>query len=159
MFRLYHIISACIFLLLTQTAFGPSTKAEEIKVQIQSITAVLPVERIEPSIEFFKKIGFSTDQAVPEGDHLGFVIVKRGETQLMYQTYSSIEGDVGSLGDIKKGAPTNIYIVVDDINAIDTALSGHDIVLQRRKTFYGAEETGYREPGGHLITFAEFAAE
>ncbi len=127
-------------------------------MQTLSITAVLPVERIEPSIEFFTKIGFTTDQAVPEGDHLGFVIVKHGETQLMYQTYSSIEEDVGSLGDIQKGAPSNIYIVVNNINTIEAALSGYDITIPHRTTFYGAEEIGYREPGGHLITFAEFSS-
>ncbi|UTW55340.1 hypothetical protein [Kordiimonas sp. SCSIO 12610] len=132
---------------------------EEGLMKVQSITAVLPVERIEPSIEFFKKIGFTTDQEVPEGDHLGFVIVKQGETQLMYQTYSSIAEDVGGLGDIQKGAPSNIYIIVDNIDAVEQSLTDYTVTLERRKTFYGAEEIGYREPGGHLITFAEFASE
>jgi hypothetical protein len=159
MFKSKHMINSCTFLLLAFAVLGLSINAEEPKMQTLSITAVLPVERIEPSIEFFKEIGFTTDQAVPEGDHLGFVIVKHGETQLMYQTYSSIEEDVGSLGDIQKGAPSNIYIVVSDINTIEAALSGYDITIPRRTTFYGAEEIGYREPGGHLITFAEFSSE
>lgn len=131
---------------------------EELKkMTVQSITAVLPVERIEPSVVFFKKIGFLTESEVPEGDHLGFVILKHGTTQLMYQTYASIAGDSDGFADIQKGAPTSIYIVVDDINAVEKALAGEAITIPRRKTFYGAEEIGYREPGGHLITFAKFA--
>lgn len=145
-----------VMLLLLSGVGSLQANQEGTAMKVESITAVLPVDRIEPSIAFFEKIGFTTDQAVPEGDHIGFIIVKHGETQLMYQTYSSIEGDVGSLGNIQKGAPTNIYIIVSDIDAIDKALSGYDITIPRRKTFYGAEEIGYREPGGHLVTFAEF---
>jgi len=153
-----RVIIGVLSIVFCLSSIGPAyAENKGDTVNIQSITAVLPVERIEPSIEFFKKIDFTTDQAVLEGDHIGFVIVKQGNTQLMYQTYSSIEADVGSLEGVQKGSPTNIYIVVDNINAVETALKGYEITLKRRKTFYGAEEIGYREPGGHLITFAEFA--
>ena len=30
------------------------------------------------------------------------------------------------------------------------------LLLPRRTTFYGATEVGYREPGGHVVTFAQF---
>jgi hypothetical protein len=160
----FRVIIGALLIVFCLSSTGPAYAENPVyaenkgdTVNIQSITAVLPVERIEPSIEFFKKIDFTTDQAVPEGDHIGFVIVKQGNTQLMYQTYSSIEADIGSLEGVQKGSPTNIYIVVDNIDVIETALKGYEITLKRRKTFYGAEEIGYREPGGHLITFAEFA--
>ena len=128
-------------------------------MKIQSITAVLPVERIEPSIAFFDRLGFNGDVQVPEDDHIGFVILTHGDTQLMYQTYSSIEADSGGFDAIQKGAPTAVYIVVSNIEAIAAALEGFEVTIPRRTTFYGADEIGYREPGGHLITFAEFPKE
>jgi len=34
-------------------------------------------------------------------------------------------------------------------------LKGFEIVMPRRETFYGSTEIGYREPGGHFVTFAQ----
>jgi len=128
-------------------------------MHVQSITAVLPVDRIEPSIAFFDKLGFKSDVQVPEGDHIGFVILTHGDTQLMYQTYTSIADDSDGFDAIQKDAPAAVYIVVKDIAAIAAALEGYEVTIARRKTFYGADEIGYREPGGHLITFAQFPEE
>ena len=46
-----------------------------------------------------------------------------------------------------------------ELDAIEAALASHPIFLPRRTTFYGADETGYIEPGGHYVTFAQFAKE
>jgi hypothetical protein len=35
-------------------------------------------------------------------------------------------------------------------------MAGADIVVPRRSTFYGADEVFAREPGGHIVGFAEF---
>ena len=37
-------------------------------------------------------------------------------------------------------------------------MKGVEIVMPERKTFYGAREIGVKDPAGHIITFAEFAA-
>ena len=37
-------------------------------------------------------------------------------------------------------------------------LEGHEIFLEKRETFYGATEIGFREPGGHYVVVAQFAA-
>ena len=41
--------------------------------------------------------------------------------------------------------------------AIERALAAFPVLLPRRTTFYGATEVGYREPGGHAVTFAQFS--
>ena len=47
-------------------------------------------------------------------------------------------------------------VLLDDVDAIAQALHGFQIVTPRRETFYGSTEIGYREPGGHFVTFAQF---
>ncbi len=123
---------------------------------IDSITPVLPVDRIEPSIAFFEKVGFKVTTEVPEDDHLGFAIISDGKIELMYQTRTSIASDT----EIEGGAPVLLFVTVPDLDAVVKALGdSFKVVMPRRETFYGATEIGYREPGGHIVTFAQFAAE
>ncbi len=124
---------------------------------IKSLTPVLPVNRIEPSLAFFERVGFEKLDEVPEGDHLGFVILANGEIQLMYQTRTSIKGDHDVLPNETDGTPALIYITVTDLDAIAEALEGFNLIMPERTTFYGAREIGYCEPGGHVVTFAQFA--
>jgi hypothetical protein len=35
----------------------------------------------------------------------------------------------------------------------------YELLVPRRKTFYGAEEIFVREPGGNVVGFAQFGAE
>ena len=76
----------------------------------------------------------------------------------MYQTYASGAEDVAALAAAQRQGPTFLFVQVADIDAIAAALQGIEIVMPRRTTFYGATEIGYREPGGHIVTFAQFAA-
>ncbi len=123
---------------------------------IDSITPVLPVDRIEPSIAFFEKVGFAKTVEVPEGDHIGFAILSDGKLEVMYQTNTSIAEDTS----IKGGTPVLLFVKVPDIDAVEKALGDNfEVVMPRRETFYGATEIGYREPGGHIVTFAQFAPE
>ena len=51
---------------------------------------------------------------------------------------------------------TFLFVEVRDVAAIEAALPHGERFLERRETFYGAIEIGLREPGGHLVTFAQF---
>ena len=77
---------------------------------IESATPVLPVDRIEASIEFFSRVGFEKVTEVPEGDHLGFVILMQGSVQIMYQTRTSILEDSGMLAGEGEGAPVLLFL-------------------------------------------------
>ncbi|WP_262692584.1 VOC family protein [Kordiimonas aestuarii] len=126
---------------------------------IESVTPVLPVDRIEPSIDFFSRVGFEKVTEVPEGDHLGFVILMQGDVQVMYQTRTSIFDDSGMLPNETEGTPVLLFVKTGNLNACMKALDGYEVVMAERTTFYGAREIGYREPGGHIVTFAEFSSE
>lgn len=123
---------------------------------IKRITPVLYVEEIEPVLPFWvDRLGFEKAAEVPEGDRLGFVILEKDGVQVMYQTRASVKGDVPALADTPMRG-TMLFIQVDDLEAVETALNRVERVFPRRKTFYGAEEFGVREPGGNPVTFAEF---
>ena len=126
---------------------------------IKKLTPVLFVERIEPVLPFWTQhLGFIKTVEVPEGDHLGFVILQQGSVEVMYQTYASVEKDMPAiLSDVRKG-PTFLYIEVDNLNALKPALASVDVYMPERATFYGSREIGVKDPAGHFLTFAEFAA-
>ncbi len=129
---------------------------------VRKMTPVLIVERIEPSIELWvDRLGFEKTLEVPEGDHLGFAAFARGAIEIMYQTRESVETEIRT-ADLPKallpaeGSRTTLFCEVSDLKAIREKLQGLDILLPYRKTPYGAEELWMREPGGHIVGFAEF---
>ncbi len=115
------------------------------------------VERIEPCLDFWVgRLGFEKVVEVPEGDALGFVILARGEVEIMYQSLASIAQDIPALAMELAGStsPNGTYIEVSDIDDVERRLAGCDLVVPRRTTAYGATEIGVREPAGNLILFA-----
>jgi hypothetical protein len=129
---------------------------------VRKMTPVLIVDRIEPSIELWvDRLGFEKTIEVPEGDHLGFAAFAGEGMEIMYQTRESVETEVRTANLPRALLPdpssrTTLFCEVSDLKAIREKLRGFDILLPHRKTAYGAEELWLREPGGHIIGFAEF---
>jgi len=123
---------------------------------VNKITAVLFVETIEPCLEFWvRRLGFEKTVEVPDGEGLGFAILQSGGVELMYQTYASLEKDMPGLAGETKRSRSFLYVEVADFDTLLKKLEGAVVVLPERKTFYGMREIGVREPGGHLVTFAQ----
>jgi hypothetical protein len=120
---------------------------------LKRITPILLVDEIEPCIPFWEALGFDKMADVEHGGRLGFVILEKSGLEIMYQTRASVEADIPALGDAPGGG-TFLFLEVMDLDATIEAIEGAPIVFPRRKTFYGMEEIGVREPGGNAITFA-----
>jgi len=61
---------------------------------VKKITPVLFVEEVEPCIKFWMdRLGFEKTVEVPEGNKLGFAILRKGNVELMYQSYISADKD------------------------------------------------------------------
>jgi hypothetical protein len=133
--------------------------AEERKaMNVKRITPVLFVKEIEPVLPFWvDKLGFTKTIEVPHGTKIGFVALQKGSTEVMYQSYASLEDDMPLIAETRKG-PTFLYIEVDNLDAVLTALKDSKIVQPERTAFYGMREVGFQEPGGHYVTFAQPAA-
>jgi uncharacterized glyoxalase superfamily protein PhnB len=123
-------------------------------MRVRKLTPVLYVEEIEPCLDFWFRLGFEKTAEVPEGDRLGFAILKKDDVEIMYQTRASVGNDIPVLKDAP-GKGSFLYIEVDDVDEIDRLLAGTDYVTPRRKTFYGADEVIVREPAGNVIAFAQ----
>jgi uncharacterized glyoxalase superfamily protein PhnB len=126
-------------------------------LQVRKSTPVLIVDMIEPSLPFWQeRLGFDRPTEVPDGNRLGFVILANGAVEIMYQTAALLQKDSNAHSADFKGDKTFLFVEVDDIDALAAALKGFEIFMPRRETFYGSTEIGYREPGGHFVTFAQF---
>jgi len=119
-------------------------------------TPVLIVEAIEPSLPFWQeRLAFERVVEVPHEGRLGFVILTNGSVEIMYQTIASVRADSAAHAAEYRGDRAFLFVEVDAIDALASALDGFEIVMPRRTTFYGSAEIGYREPGGHFVTFAQ----
>src|SRR5438270_13274785 len=115
-------------------------------MKVKKITAVLLVEEIEPCLGFWKKLNFEKTIEVPNGDRLVFVTLESGNSEVMYQTFSSVAKSSQAL----RRGPTFLYIEVDDLEKTIAAIKGAPVVMPVRITFYGAKEIGVTEPSGHV---------
>jgi uncharacterized glyoxalase superfamily protein PhnB len=124
--------------------------------RVRRLSPVLIVDAIEPCLAFWTdRLGFQITTEVPDGSSLGFAILERDGVEVMYQTRQSILSDVPGVLPTSRGHATSLFIEVDDIVAIERAVQGLTIVVPRRRTFYGMDEIGVREPSGHVVMFAQ----
>mgnify|MGYP003375237976 CR=1 FL=1 len=126
-------------------------------VTMKKLTANLIVDRIEDCLPFWvDRLGFAKTVEVPEseseGAALGFVILVHGSVEVMLQSRASM------LKDVAEVAPgphrSSLYLEVDDLGPIRTALTGWPLVVPERTTFYGARELIVRDPAGNFVYFA-----
>jgi len=128
-----------------------------------SATPVLFMKWVEPSRDWFMKIGFTVMFDVPgERNLLGFVALQNNGVQVMLETRGNKNEEpevrkrtLASGNGFEPSAAAIVFIEVDDVAAVIQALEGTKVIAERHKTFYGADEITYEEPGGHLVTFAQ----
>ncbi len=131
---------------------------------VRKATPVLVVDRIEPVVAFWKKLGMSVATEVPDqaaGDgRLGFVILALQGVEIMYQTVASVRDDLLKSASVKEAfrsgpQQTTLFVEVDRLAEIESKLQGERLIMPRRTTFYGTTEVGYADPAGNIIVFAE----
>jgi uncharacterized glyoxalase superfamily protein PhnB len=131
----------------------------EEMMNVKRITPVLFVKEIEPVLPFWvDALGFAKTIEVPHGDKLGFVSLQKGNSEVMYQSYASLGEDRPLISEAARKGPTFLYIEVDNLDGVLTALKSSKIVQAERTAFYGMREVGYQDPAGHFITFAQVVA-
>jgi uncharacterized glyoxalase superfamily protein PhnB len=121
---------------------------------MKKLTPVLVVDSVEPSAAFWRdRLGFEQHLSVPHGDQLGFVGLTRDGVEIMYQTRASVGDDMPALAE----GPyrSMLFIEVGDLDAVERAMEGAEIVTPRRQTFYGMDEIAVRDPAGNVVVFAQ----
>jgi uncharacterized glyoxalase superfamily protein PhnB len=157
---MFRTTAFVILTILFSAAAGQLKEPQkENHMSVNKITAVLLVEEVEPCISFWvDRLGFQKTMEVPEGSKIAFVILQKGNIELMYQTFDSVKKDDPNFADIMRKGPTFLYVEVSNIDETIAALKGVPVVMPLRTTFYGAKEIGVKDPGNHIITFAQVAA-
>jgi hypothetical protein len=124
----------------------------------KKLTPVLLVEEIEPCLPLWvDRLGWTKTVDVPEGDKIGFAILAKDGVELMYQTWASVEKDMGRPHTRPSGTSVGLFIEVADLDDIEKRIAGLPIALPRRRTCYGMDEVGVNEAGGHIVVFAQQA--
>jgi hypothetical protein len=127
-------------------------------VTTKKLTPVLIVDAIEPCLPLWvERLGWKTTAEVPEGDKLGFVMLEKDGVELMYQTWASVEKDLGRKSPRPTTTTVGLFLEVTDLDAIEKQIKGLPLSLPRRTTFYGMDEIGVTEAGGHMVVFAQKA--
>lgn len=122
-------------------------------MNLKKLTPNLIVDRIEDCLPFWvDRLGFAKTVEVPHESALGFVILKRGDVELMLQSRASLRGDVPALAE--DAYRVVLYLEVDDLAPIREALDGWPKVVPERTTFYGAKEIIVKDPAGNAVFFA-----
>lgn len=96
-----------------------------------------------------------TTAEVPHEDRTGFAILASGSIELMMQTFSSALADVPDAVSTREPGSAVLYFEVEDVAAMSETIEGAPVVVPLRKTFYGTTEIFVREPGGHVVGFAQ----
>jgi hypothetical protein len=131
---------------------------------LRKATPVMVVDRVEPVLAFWKKLGIEPTVQVPDQEatdgRLGFAILAADGIELMYQTAASVRGDLvksASAKDAFRAGPQQavLYVEVAKLEDVERALQGERLIMPRRTTFYGAHERGYLDAGGNVIVFSE----
>ena len=131
---------------------------------MKRMTPLFIYDDLTEAMAFWKdRFGFEVTVEVPTdpskepaGQLVGFVILQRGDAQLMLQSRQSVELDAPgtlSAGLGKEGVA--LYGEVEELSPIIAAAAGCEVILEERESFYGMREFGVRAPGGISVTFAQ----
>ena len=121
---------------------------------MKKLTPVIVVDAIEPCLPFWtERLGFEVTVTVPHDGHLGFAILVKDNVEVMYQSKASVAADVPAVLPRVGGAPV-LFIEVESVDAVEKATEGVEVLVPRRKTFYGMDEIFVVAPCGTVVGFA-----
>lgn len=147
-------------LLIAVSAVSICSNAEERKPmsKVKRVTPVLFVEEVEPCLKFWERLGFQRAMEVPDGANLAFAAVQKDGAEIMYQSFASAMKDASASPASKDRLKSHafLFIEIDDLGPIMSALQGTKLEVEPHDTFYGSREIMVRDPAGHFITFAQF---
>ena len=149
------VLAAVLFFALT--LLQAKSKEGPNPMNVKKITPVLLVNEIESVLPFWiDRLGFIKTIEVPDGGKLAFVAFQKGVTEVMYQTYASVEHDAPpAMASAARKGPTYLYLEVDNLDAVLTAMKDVKKVMPERTAVYGMREFAVQDPEGHFITFAQ----
>src|ERR1700722_10778547 len=125
---------------------------------VKRLTPNLYADDVEACVKFWvERMHFEVTAEVPGEGGLAFAALQTGTIELMYGSYASLDKEASVAGSYQRGTGF-LFLEVDDLDAALAAMEGAPMVTPTHETFYGSTEFTVKDPAGHLITFAHFAA-
>ena len=128
---------------------------------MKKMTPLIVVRDVEPCLPFWTdRLGFEVTVTVPHEDRVGFAILQKGDLELMYQSEGSVDADLGASGAPKTLAQelarstAVLFVEVERLDDVLAVLGDTQVVVPRRKTFYGMDEIFVRPPCGTVVGLA-----
>ena len=119
--------------------------------KLRNSTTVFLVGNIEPTMEWYKQLGFDSEYYPP-----GFAILRRDEVEIFLQQQPKyVPPDDPMRGNRQAW---NVYIVTDDVKALYeeySALPGVQIARPLCPQDYGMMEFDVMDLNGHRLVFAQ----
>ena len=129
---------------------------ERKNMTIKRLTPNLYSDNVAACVKFWvERLHFEKTVEVPEPGGIAFAALQKGNIEVMYGSYGSLEREPLVSGAFQRGTGF-LFIEVDDLDAVLAAMKDVPKVAEVHKTFYGATEFTVKDPAGHLITFAQF---
>ena len=129
-------------------------------MKITKATPILVVDRIEPALPLWTgPLGYEKTVEVPHGDRAGFVLLAKGDHEVMLQTRASVEDDLPAIA--KLSVRVAMYLDVPSLASAKREIEklkkeeSIEVLVPERTTFYGARELWIRDGAGNVIGFAE----
>jgi uncharacterized glyoxalase superfamily protein PhnB len=143
--------------LLTSNVVSQDKPAEtQASLTVSKMTTNLYTDDVAACVRFWvDRLHFEKTMEVPEGRNLAFAALKKGNLELMYGSYSSLNKDAVTARAYHRGT-SFLFLEVEDVDSVFAAMTGAAIVSPIHLTPYGATEFTVKDPAGHLITFAQF---
>jgi hypothetical protein len=122
-------------------------------MKLEKLTTLLVVDAIESCLPAWERLGYSIAVRVPDTGALGFVILKSAHGELMLQTRTSLAEDLPVVAKLEPA-----YVLYGDVKSLaraKRALPDARVLVDERKTFYGAKEAWLQIQGGTVLGLAE----
>jgi hypothetical protein len=121
------------------------------RAKLRNSTTVFLVGNIEPTMEWYKRLGFESEYYPP-----GFAILQRDEIRIFLQQQPGYKApdDAGR----RERHAWNVYIVTDDVKALyEEYLSAPGVRISRQlcPQDYGMMEFALMDLNGHQLVFAQ----
>ena len=134
----------------------PAEASGTQSLTIQKMTANLYTDDVAACVHFWvDRLHFEKLMEVPDGTKLAFAALQKGDLELMYGSYSSLDKDLVTAHAYARGT-SFLFLEVEDVESVFSAMADAPLVAPIHTTFYGSTEFTVKDPAGHLITFAQF---
>ena len=129
----------------------------EKPVTVKRLTPNLYTDDVAACVKFWvDRLQFEKTNEVPDAGNLAFASLQKGNLELMYGSYASLERESGDIPRSFQRGTGFLFLEVDNIEAVSEAMQGAPVVAPLHKTFYGSTEFTVKDPAGHFVTFASF---